>query len=286
MGRMFYGYYLILAFPLFLIVPYSAFRSLIAEREDNTFELVAITTLRPRQIVGGKLGSAVAQMVVYFSVVAPCLAFTYLLRGIDVFTICFILFYTLLASLGFSLCALLLATVAKERHWQVMVSVLIIVGLFYVFIGACSICHDLLRSTRSPFNDPDFWSWNFCLQMAFWSSFVLFYLAAAAQLTFTAENRSTPLRIAMLGAAMLLATWVGYLVASASNRFDRISSYGAYVHRVVDSVLVRGRQHYDWRDAGTFAASETPLADFGAGSSVVHVVQSGPGTGYCLPFAM
>ena len=75
-------------------------------------------------------------MTVYFSAVAPCLAFTYLLRGIDVPTICFIMFYTFIASLGFSLCALLLATVAKEKHWQVMISVLIIVGLFYAFIGA------------------------------------------------------------------------------------------------------------------------------------------------------
>jgi hypothetical protein len=279
--ELFFGYYMILAFPLILIVPYSAFRSLIAEREDNTYELVAITSLRPRQIVGGKLGSAVAQMTVYFSAVAPCLAFTYLLRGIDVPTICFIMFYTFIASLGFSLCALLLATIAKEKHWQVMISVLIIVGLFYAFIGACSICHDLLRSTRSPFNDPDFWSWNICLQMAFWSTFVLFYLAAAAQLTFTAENRSTPLRIAMLGQHVLLATWVGYLVASAEdNRFDRISAYGAMY--IVFATLY-------WFAAGSIMNGEMPelsprvkrrLPTTVVGRAFFTWFNPGPGTGY------
>ena len=279
--ELFFGYYIILAFPLILIVPYSAFRSLIAEREDNTYELVAITTLRPRQIVGGKLGSAVAQMAVYFSAVAPCLAFTYLLRGIDVPTICFIMFYTFLASLGFSLCALLLATVAKEKHWQVMISVLIIVGLFYAFIGACAICHELLRSTRSTFNDPDFWSWNICLQMAFWSTFALFYLAAAAQLTFTAENRSTPIRFAMLCQHALLATWFGYLVMSAPNNiYDRISAYGA-IYMVLASLY--------WFAAGSLMNGESPelsprvkrrLPSSLVGRAMFTWFNPGPGTGY------
>ena len=40
------GYYCILAFPLLVIVPFSAFRSLAAEREDGTYELLSITTRR------------------------------------------------------------------------------------------------------------------------------------------------------------------------------------------------------------------------------------------------
>ena len=51
------GYYWVLCFPLLVIVPFSAFRSLSGEREDGTFDLVSITTMRPRQIAGGKLGS-------------------------------------------------------------------------------------------------------------------------------------------------------------------------------------------------------------------------------------
>ncbi len=209
-AEMFYGYYLILAFPLLLIVPFSAFRSLVAEREDNTFELVAITTLKPRQIVTGKLGSAVAQMIVYLSVAAPCLAFTYLLRGIDVLTICWILFYTVLASLGFSLAAIFLATISKERHWQVMVSVLIVVGLFNAFLGAIELCHGILQVNRLPFQSWDFWIWNLKVLTAYGSTFALVYLAAGAQLTSAAENRSTALRVAMLIQQGLFAAWIGF----------------------------------------------------------------------------
>jgi hypothetical protein len=207
---MFLGYYVILAFPLILIVPYSTFRSLIAEREDNTFELVAITTLQSRQMVAGKLGSSVAQMAVYFSAVAPCLAFTYLLRGIDIPTICWILFYTFLASLGFSLFALLLASVGKEKHWQVLLAVVIVVGLFCAFVGAVRMCEDRLHSSRLQFTSSNFWVVNFIFLSAYLSTFALLFLAATAQLTFTSENRSSPLRWAMLAQQTVFLYWVGY----------------------------------------------------------------------------
>ena len=249
-AEMFYGYYLILAFPLLLIVPYSAYRSLIAEREDNTFELVAITTLKPRQIVAGKLGSAVAQMVVYLSVAAPCLAFTYLLRGIDVFTICLILFYTVLASLGLSLCALLLATIAKERHWQVMVSVLIVVGLFNVFMQVIALCHSTLRVSQLPFHSLEFWISNLQIQTAFWSCFALVYLAAGAQLTSAAENRSTPLRVAMLVQQSLLAGWLGFDMYSEANglRTSVVREY-VFVYTVMSLLY--------WFVAGAFMLGES-----------------------------
>ncbi len=62
--------------------------------------LLSITTLKPRQIISGKLGSSIVQMAVYFSAITPCLAFTYLLRGVDVPTIAVLLVYTFLGRLG------------------------------------------------------------------------------------------------------------------------------------------------------------------------------------------
>src|SRR5262245_61944194 len=53
------GYYVVLSIPLLIVVPYAAFRSLAAEREDGTFELLSITSLSSRQIVLGMLGSAI-----------------------------------------------------------------------------------------------------------------------------------------------------------------------------------------------------------------------------------
>ena len=72
---------------------------------------LSITTLKPRQIISGKLGSSIVQMAVYFSAITPCLAFTYLLRGVDraddrACCLC----YTFFWSLGLSMVGILLAT--------------------------------------------------------------------------------------------------------------------------------------------------------------------------------
>ena len=62
----------------------------------DDFFLTVIPCLRTSS---GKLGSAILQMMVYYSALAPCIAFTYLLRGIDIITIGLFLAYSFLASL-------------------------------------------------------------------------------------------------------------------------------------------------------------------------------------------
>jgi hypothetical protein len=205
---MFLGYYMILAFPLLVIVPFWAFRSLASEVEDGTFELLSITTLRPRQVVGGKLASAVLQMLVYLSAMAPCLGFTYMLRGIDFPTILYVLFYTFLASLGLALSGLALATVTSEKHWQVVLSVFLIVVLLLAFWAACGLVISAISELGVMFQEAYFWIGNLAFLTGYWSYFALFYCLASGQLTFASENRSTPLRIVMLMQQALFLGWV------------------------------------------------------------------------------
>jgi hypothetical protein len=77
------GYYLVLAIPLIGMVPLAAHRSLAAEMDDDTFEMLVITKLSSMRIVMGKLNSAMLQMLVYFAAIVPCIAFSYLLRGVN-----------------------------------------------------------------------------------------------------------------------------------------------------------------------------------------------------------
>src|SRR3954447_20201552 len=114
-GSLLACYFVVLALPLIVVVPLAAFRSLTAEREDNTYDLLSITSLKPRQIISGKLGSSVAQMAVYFSAITPCLAFTYLLRGVDLPTIAVLLVTWFFWSLGLSMLGILLATLTPQK---------------------------------------------------------------------------------------------------------------------------------------------------------------------------
>jgi hypothetical protein len=206
--QMFYGYYIVLSFPLLIIVPFGAFRSLAAEREDGTYELLSISTLRPRQIISGKLGSAVLQMLVYFSAISPCLAFTYMLRGIDVPTIVFVLCLVFLASLALSLIGLVVATATPERHWQVVLSVFLIAGLGWLFFLGSMLAWEILESPNIGYQDPEFWLGTAAFLTGYASYFALLFCAASCQLTFSTDNRSTPLRVVMLAQQVLFTGWM------------------------------------------------------------------------------
>ncbi len=202
------GYIIILSIPLFIVVPFAAFRSLAAETEDGTFELLSITSLSARQILLGKLGSAILQMMVYYSAIAPSIAFTYLLKGVDIVSIGLLLLHTFVLSVVLSILGLLAATITRSRHWQVLISVVLIAGLLfatfvadYAFIG--------LSIVGIPFDQPEFWVSNLAL-LNFWGAFgALFLIIAAGQITFASENRSTPIRWMLL---LIQAMWIGWMI--------------------------------------------------------------------------
>jgi hypothetical protein len=205
------GYYIVLSVPLIIVVPYAAFRSLAAEVEDGTYELLSITSLSARQIVLGKLGSAILQMMVYYSALAPCIAFTYLLRGIDVVTIALFLVYTFLASLLLSIFGLMMATVTRSRHWQVLLSVVFVMALLiFGFFWDMGVISAIVDMDSLPYDNPEFWIVNSCVVSFYVPLALLFLLIAAGQVTFASENRSTPIRAVLLVPPLLLVGWFVY----------------------------------------------------------------------------
>jgi ABC-type transport system involved in multi-copper enzyme maturation permease subunit len=282
LGRdLFYGYMIGLSGALLVVVPFGAFRSLAGEREDRTYELVTITGLSPRQIVLGKLSGAALQMLVYLSAMAPCVAFTYLLRGIDVWTILFVLFWLIAASLAFSLLALLVAAATRERHWQAFLGVGVAVGLVFSLMGTIGLLHEIL-SHNLPFADREFWLANLAMITAYVSTFVLVLQAVAAQLTFEADNRSTGLRITMVVQQALFAGWMGwiYLVESRGDR-----------EVVMVFAMLSGMY---WWVLGSTLTGESPdlsarvrrgLPQSRIGRLLGAWLQPGPGTGFMLMVA-
>lgn len=210
-GYMLIGYFFILVVPMLVVVPFAAFRSLAAEREDGTFELLCITSLSSRQIVTGKLGSALLQMLVYYSALSPCIAFTYMLRGIDILTIAFVLIWTFLLSTLLAAIALLVATASRSRVWQAMLMVVTISGLLFVtWMWSLATVAGFLTEVL-PYDEAEFWYANFATLTAYVSYFVLSLLAAGSALTFASDNRSTKLRVVMLVQQVCLIGWVLYL---------------------------------------------------------------------------
>jgi len=276
---MFFGYFMVLAFPLLVIVPFGAFRSLAGEQEDRTFELMSITTLGPRQIVRGKLGSAVLQMLVYLSAISPCLAFTYMLRGIDFPTILFILLFLVLASLALSVISLLAGTLTTEKHWQVVLSVLLIAGLLYSFGMGCFFAGLMLSELNGAFRDAEFWQVNAGFLTGYVSYFMLLFYAAAAQLTFSTDNRSTRLRVTMVVQHLLLVgwmTWVWIWPCRVDSTAPMVFMMLAAIHWYVMGALMTGESP----DLSPRVKRQLPQSFFGR--VFLTWFNPGPGTGYIL----
>ena len=93
----------------FFVIPYTAYRSMAREREDETWVLLALTGLSSRRIVRGKVASALTQAALYSSAGAPFILFSYFLNGVDL--------PTLLIELCFAGCwaVFVLWRLSKER---------------------------------------------------------------------------------------------------------------------------------------------------------------------------
>ena len=243
-GRfMLLGYYFILAFPLIVIVPFSAFRSLASEREDGTFELLSISTLQPYQIVLGKLGSSILQIVLYLSILAPCIAFTYLLRGIDIISIALLLFYLTVSSMYLSTMGLLIATISRARHWQAALSVIMILGLILAFGFSSALVGELVdEETAVPSDQPEFWISQAAILTFVASTWTIMILASSSQLTFRSDNRATRLRVAILVQYILFVGWTSWGMMRFGVDDDVLISFSvlAAIHWYVMGLFMTG----------------------------------------------
>jgi len=192
---LFYIYHTILAIPLLIVAPYGAFQSLAAERQDRTYELVSITSLGPWQILTGKLGGVALQLMIYLSAIVPCLAFTYLLRGIDIISIVLAVVYLCGLSLGLSAVGLLLASLAPNRQRHIVSSVLFALVLFGAFWFEMA---EMVSITMAPIA-PESWVFVHLVTLTIYLNVMaVVMLSARAMLTSVCQNRSTPLRFALL----------------------------------------------------------------------------------------
>jgi hypothetical protein len=206
----FIAYFVVLAFAVFVIVPFGAYRSLAAEQEERTFELISITKLKPRQIVAGKLLSAIIQMLIYYSAIGPCMTFTLLLKGIDAPSILFVLCLSAVASIGLAMGGLTLASMARRRGWHVFLSVALITMLTLGMLFSITIAIAIIQIVSPQMRLLEFWMGMATGLTAFITYFALVFQLSAAQLTFEADNRSTRVRLTLMIQFVLMLGWIGY----------------------------------------------------------------------------
>lgn len=245
-GRTFFAtFFMVLTFAILVIVPFGSYRSLLNERDESTFELLSITTLSPRQIVWGKLFSSLVQVFIFYSAIAPFIAFTSLLQGFDIAQAGFLLVLLMLVSLVFCMTALMLSTFGRQKHLQAMMSLVVLGGVVTGFFIFLSISSSMAFMGGLPLDDPDFWWGISAVLLAGGSYFVLFQQITTSRLTFESGNRSTGIRLICMAQFWLL--WGGVFVTAYlyPTSFDEdILFFAASVSAI------------HWAIVGLFAATE------------------------------
>lgn len=204
------GFLYILGIPLVLIIPFTTFRSLSEEYENGTIEMVLITTMKPWQIIAGKLGSAMLQVLIYLSILAPCIAFCYLLRGVDITQLWYAIGGGVIVTMGLCCLAIAMASAADNARIIQIMSVFLILGLLFCAGVWCSMAYSICFYPP-PSGQQSVTNLLIGGPMLAWiSTAIILFFAASSKIAFASSNRSTMIRI---GVTVQVIVFAGYVLA-------------------------------------------------------------------------
>ncbi len=196
-GQMFFSsVYVFFNMAVLVVVPFQAFVSMGSEHDDNTFEMLVLSNLKPRQIVMGKIAAALTQGLMFGLTFLPFVVTAFLLRGVDLTVLTIILAMTAFASTVLTTFAVMMSAVVRKRLLRVLTMVALAGGLFSLVPASLAACQEWFSSPEL-FGDPAFYAVmvQFVLFMAVAAA--LFFATACNMLAHEEENRSTNIRVAV-----------------------------------------------------------------------------------------
>ena len=211
---------------LTLIVPMQAFFSARQEIGGGAADLLLLSSLTPARIVWGKLLSSAVQIVLWTSLFAPVMAFTFLLRGISVVEIGAALLLAMLFGLTMSAAGIALGTLTVFRRMAQLVNAASLLALSagtFFFTGF--LAFGLSEWTRGSSILVTVFTLITCSSLA---GLVLLVLVACSQFTHPYENRSTGFRL-YLPAVILVGVGLALLVADPGDRGEALVALSATV---------------------------------------------------------
>lgn len=210
----FFSFFVCLGLVHFFILPYSAYRSLAREREDETWVLLVLTGLGPRKILRGKVASFLVQAALYASAAGPFLLFSYYLNGIDLPTILVILGLGTSWLVFLTVVAVGTATLADGRMGRALVHLLLLAGLAVALLyGLISAFALSTQGYRFIVKDHGFTLFACGFLWAMLTYAWLLFETSAARLSLSTENYSWAPRLSLtlqlvLSGLLLVGLWL------------------------------------------------------------------------------
>jgi hypothetical protein len=184
---------------IMLVVPVYAAIRMGAERSETNADLLFISTLSPSAIISGKFVASLVFAMLIFSIFAPFMVFTYLLRGVDMPTILFVLWMDLMGMFAATMFALFLASIPGAlalRVFAVFSGFMFVFLCFgYVFGGSMAMIWSPQEITTRP---EVMWPVIGAVTTLVVANLVLLYFYAVALVSPISSNRILPIRLTLL----------------------------------------------------------------------------------------
>ena len=204
-GEVFMTLHAIMLSTCLLFTPLYVGIRLASERSGTNTDLLFITTIKPISIVWGKLMAGMTVATLIFSVCAPFMVVTYLMRGIDLPSIFMILGLDVLLILGVIQVALTIASMPVSAVLKALVGLSAMGGIGFAGIGVMVVASEIVMGgfLFGGSGAMDFWGPALTMG-AFGLSIggVLFFLSVA-MLTANTANRARPLRLYITSAWLI-----------------------------------------------------------------------------------
>lgn len=215
-GSMFSAFMVILAGASVFFIPLYIGIRVATERQENNPDLLYVSTLSPARIIRGKFYCGAYMALLFFSSCMPFMAFTNLLRGVDLPTVFFILGCLFLAVCAANMLAIFFACLPMSRPFKVL---LVIGGFFQSFgivVPLVAFSFDLMRSgVGAMMSGRIFWI-NTVTGIGIGLAVIgLFFVMSVALISPPSANRALPVRayltLVWLLGGLLSVGWVVHL---------------------------------------------------------------------------
>ncbi len=210
----------------FFVIPYTAYRSMAREREDETWVLLALTGLSSRRIVRGKVASALTQAVLYSSAGAPFILFSYFLNGVDLPTLGVEMLLGSSWAVFVTSVAVALGTEGHSKIGRAIVHFLVLGLLGLATFAGIGFGAEIAERGANMLNQDSFVIFVFAFSAALWSTSVLVLEGAAAGLALASDATVKGARLVAC-AQVVIGVSVTFLGASLTTPTQELASVGS-----------------------------------------------------------
>lgn len=211
-GTMFSAFAVILAVASILFIPLYVGVRVASERQENNPDLFYVSTLSPAQIIRGKFLVGGYVTVLFFSACMPFMAFTNLLRGVDLPTVFSILFYLFLTVCAVNMAAIFFACLPLSRPFKILITLCGFLASFWLIIPVVMFSFRMVGSGVSTTVGGNIF-WLATMTKIGIGALVtgLFYVLSVALISPPSMNRALPVRLyitaAWLFGGLLSLAW-------------------------------------------------------------------------------